>query len=218
MAELLDVEETARLTRLAQAGDLAARNALVAANDGLVKFVCKRLGPRLRIPFEDAFQEGMIGLLAAIDRYDPDLGFKFSTYAIWWITKMIKLADANTRSVVRVPVHHARAEGGTPANHWRNARRAWGAIASYDALPQEYGRDDDGPAAVDRRDEIAHVCEAVRSLPDGQRRMLERLYGLDGRAPASTMRAAAREFGLARNGVSVIHERAIRAIRKKLAS
>jgi DNA-directed RNA polymerase sigma subunit (sigma70/sigma32) len=57
------------------------------------------------VPLEDLIQEGNIGLLTAVDRYDYQFGYKFSTYATWWIKQSITRAIANTNRLIRLPVH-----------------------------------------------------------------------------------------------------------------
>lgn len=81
-----------------------ARERMIVANLRLVLSIAKRyMGSRL--PFDDLIQEGNIGLMKAVDRYDWHLGFKFSTYATWWIRQQITRAIADNGLTIRVPVH-----------------------------------------------------------------------------------------------------------------
>lgn len=86
-----------------------ARNAMVKANLRLVISVVRHW-PRGELPFEDLIQSGNLGLLKAVDRFDVHRGFKFSTYATWWIRHMVSRAVADTGNQIRLPVylHDAR--------------------------------------------------------------------------------------------------------------
>ena len=81
-----------------------AREKLIKANFRLVNYFAKKY-VLSGVPLEDLIQEGNIGLLTAVDRYDYQLGYKFSTYATWWIKQSITRAIANTNRLIRLPVH-----------------------------------------------------------------------------------------------------------------
>ena len=98
-------EETSLAIRVTQ-GDIEARNMLANSNLRLVISIAKRYRDR-GLPLLDLIQEGNIGLLKAIDKYDYRKGFKFSTYATWWIKQAITRAIADTGKIIRVPVHMA---------------------------------------------------------------------------------------------------------------
>lgn len=101
---LLSVEEEAALARAAQAGDEDARRRLSEANLRLVVSVAKRYAGR-GLPFLDLIQEGNLGLMKAAEKFEPDRGFKFSTYATWWIRQSITRAIADQGRTIRIPVH-----------------------------------------------------------------------------------------------------------------
>lgn len=101
---LLSAEEEAALARAAQAGNEDARRRLSEANLRLVVSVAKRYAGR-GLPFLDLIQEGNLGLMKAAEKFEPDRGFKFSTYATWWIRQSITRAIADQGRTIRIPVH-----------------------------------------------------------------------------------------------------------------
>ena len=101
---LLSAEEEQTLARAARAGDADARRRLSEANLRLVVSVAKRYAGR-GVPFLDLIQEGNLGLMKAAEKFEPDRGFKFSTYATWWIRQSITRAIADQGRTIRIPVH-----------------------------------------------------------------------------------------------------------------
>jgi len=103
-APLLTAEEEVALTRAVQAGDESARQRLIESNMRLVINIAKTYRNRA-IPLEDLIQEGAIGLMQAAERFDPDKGFRFSTYATHWIRQAIGRAIDNKSKAIRLPAH-----------------------------------------------------------------------------------------------------------------
>jgi RNA polymerase primary sigma factor len=99
---LLSPDQEIELARRIQNGDAAARELMINANRRLVVTISRDyIG--LGLPLLDLISEGNIGLMQAIDRFDPEKGVKLSTYAIWWIKRAIKGALANQSKTIRLP-------------------------------------------------------------------------------------------------------------------
>jgi RNA polymerase primary sigma factor len=102
--KLLTHEEEIDLSKRAKAGDTRARKRLIEKNLRLAVSVAKKYRG-YGLPFEDLIQEGNIGLMKAVERFDPDRGWRFSTYATWWVRQAVQRAVADKGRTIRVPVH-----------------------------------------------------------------------------------------------------------------
>src|ERR687889_1072460 len=101
---LLTHEEEIDLGRRARQGDETARSQLIEKNLRLVIPVAKKYRG-MGLPFGDLIQEGNVGLMRAVEKFDPDRGWRFSTYATWWIRQAVQRAVADKGRTIRVPVH-----------------------------------------------------------------------------------------------------------------
>lgn len=103
---LLTAEDEVRLARRIRKGDKKAKDLMTASNLRLVVKIAKEYNG-YGLPLEDLISEGNIGLMRAVEKFDPKHGTKFSTYASWWIKQAVRRAIANQSKTIRVPVHVA---------------------------------------------------------------------------------------------------------------
>lgn len=130
-APLLSPEEEIELTRAVQAGDQGARSRLIESNMRLVINIAKTYRNRA-IPLEDLIQEGAIGLMQAAERFDPEKGFRFSTYATHWIRQAIGRAIDNKSKAIRLPAHVSQSLRRIEKERMRLAREL-----GYDPSPEQ---------------------------------------------------------------------------------
>ncbi len=104
VSPLLTADEEKSFARAAQNGDESARQRMIESNLRLVVKIARRYINR-GLPFLDLIEEGNLGLIHAVKKFDPERGFRFSTYATWWIRQTIERAIMNQSRTVRLPIH-----------------------------------------------------------------------------------------------------------------
>jgi RNA polymerase primary sigma factor len=246
---LLTHEEEIDLGRRTREGDKTARSKLIEKNLRLVIPIAKKYRG-MGLPFGDLIQEGNLGLMRAADKFDPEKGFRFSTYATWWIRQAVQRAVADKGRTIRVPVHMgekirkmARTYNELSAQLQREPtdeevaeRLSWdvdrvkdvkGAIPDATSLNQPLSSDEGsselGDFVEDEREsgadgevvwelETRRLIESVAGLPERQRRVLVRRYGLDGEKPA-TLADLSEELAVSRERVRQLQREAERVLR-----
>ncbi|MDO8789236.1 MAG: RNA polymerase sigma factor RpoS [Sulfuritalea sp.] len=139
---LLTAAEELKLARAVRDGDFAARQHMIEANLRLVVSIARHYQHR-GLPLDDLIEEGNLGLIHALEKFDPERGFRFSTYATWWVRQNVERAIMNQTRTVRLPIYVIK-----ELNIVLRAMRR---------LDQQRGAADDTPGAM--LDDVAHLLD-----------------------------------------------------------
>src|SRR5450830_119061 len=252
---LFDSKEELHFATLAKQGNFEARQKMIEHNLRLVVSIAKHY-INLCVALLDMIEEGNLGLMHAIDKFEPERGFRFSTYATWWIRQSIERAIMNQARTIRLPVHMVRELNQIlRAKYHLESQRRDGRDANLEDIallvdrpvdevqdilalsehatsldtpldndPQSSlmdmlpGDNEDGPdVRAEHHEMTVLVRDWLSKLPDKQRIVVTRRFGLDNDDPA-TLEALADEMGITRERVRQIQQEALIKLKRSFLS
>lgn len=153
---LLTADEEKHYGRLALTGDQAARKVMIESNLRLVVKIARRYLNR-GLPLLDLVEEGNLGLIRGVEKFDPERGFRFSTYATWWIRQTIERAIMNQTRTIRLPIHIVK-----EMNVYLKAQRQLSQILDHDPTAEDIAEHLDKPVA--KVEKMLKLNERVSSV------------------------------------------------------
>jgi RNA polymerase primary sigma factor len=234
---LLTPQQEIELAARIKKGDREARALMIKANLRLVVKIAHDYA-NLGLPLLDLISEGNIGLMKAVERFDPAKGGKLSTYAAWWIKQSIKRALANQSKTIRLPVHlvdkiskmrrvslQMSEELGREPTDEELAEEigiSSGKVSQLKTVSTEFGEivgDEDAQTPFELlrdknlRDEVSELLEV---LDDRERKIIFQRFGLDGGKP-KTLEEVGKKFGVTRERIRQLQNIALAKLRRALS-
>lgn len=247
-SKLLTAEQEINYGKKAINGDQAARNIMIESNLRLVVKISRRYINR-GLPLLDIINEGNLGLIRAVEKFDPEKGFRFSTYATWWIRQAIERAIMNQTRTIRLPIHVVK-----EMNVYLKAQRHLAQLLDREPKAEDIAEHLAKPVAQVEKmlklneritsvdvpsshdfdkpvlDSLSHnalphdekiqaegirlnLCQWVFELPEKQRDVICRRYGLCGHQEA-TLEQIAQEFGVTRERIRQIQMEGLKNLKE----
>lgn len=155
-SKLLTADQEKIYGKLALKGDREARKIMIESNLRLVVKISRRYLNR-GLPLLDLIEEGNLGLIRAVEKFDPDRGFRFSTYATWWIRQTIERAIMNQTRTIRLPIHIVK-----EMNTYLKAQRHLAQLLDYEPSAEDVAKHLDKP--VSKVEKMLKLNERVTSI------------------------------------------------------